>query len=63
MLASEALRQAIRAYGSERQVARDAGVPQPVVNRFVTGKRDLYLATVDKLAARLGLELRPKRKK
>jgi transcriptional regulator with XRE-family HTH domain len=55
---SSALRQAIR--GSDRSVYRiamDAGVSQIVISRFLSGERDIRMATADKLAETLGLKL------
>lgn len=40
-------------------IARDAGLPHPVVSRFVAGRRGLTVRSLDRLAAELGLELRP----
>jgi plasmid maintenance system antidote protein VapI len=40
-------------------VAVAAGIPQPVLHRFVTGERDLTLETADKLARYFKLRLRP----
>jgi plasmid maintenance system antidote protein VapI len=42
-------------------VAVEAGVPQPVLHRFMTGERDLTLRTAQKLADHFGLELRPRK--
>ena len=57
---SEALKNAVTATGeSVTTVARGAGIPQPVLYRFMTGERDLRLQSAEKLAAFLGLELRP----
>jgi plasmid maintenance system antidote protein VapI len=59
---SEILRQAILDCGRTRyELAKETGVSQPVLSRFVNGQRDLTLATVDKLAPTLGLELVQKR--
>ncbi len=41
-------------------IAVEAGVPQPVLHRFVKGERDLTLATAQKLADYFGLELLPR---
>ena len=58
------LRQAIRDSGlTIYRLAKDSGVSQPVLSRFVNGKRGITLATASKLAEALGLELRPKRKR
>jgi len=52
------LRRAVRGAGrSIYATARAAGVPEPVLNRFMRGKRDIRLATADRLAASLGLRL------
>jgi plasmid maintenance system antidote protein VapI len=61
MSVSDQLKSAIRAYGTVYRLAQDSGIAQPVINRFVNGERDLKLATVDKLAQHLGLELKPRR--
>ena len=39
------------------RLAKDSGVPQPVVSRFINAKRGITLATASKLVAVLGLEL------
>jgi hypothetical protein len=39
------------------QVAKEAGVSQIMVSRFLSGKRDIRLATADRLAHVLGLKL------
>jgi len=55
---SQALRDALRASDkSMDQIAQDAGVAQIVVSRFVSGERDIRMATADKLAEALGLKL------
>jgi hypothetical protein len=41
-------------------IARGSGIPQPVLCRFVQGKRDLTLYTAEKLATYFRLELRPR---
>jgi plasmid maintenance system antidote protein VapI len=54
------LRQAIADCGeTQYRIAKDSGVPQPVVNRFVTGQRGLTLETAAKLASYLRLRLCP----
>jgi len=46
------------------RIAQAAGLPHPIVYRFAGGQRKgLSLASVQKLAAALGLELRPVRKR
>jgi len=55
---SQALRDAVRASDkSMYQIAQDAGVSQIVVSRFLSGERDIRMATADKLAEALGLQL------
>jgi plasmid maintenance system antidote protein VapI len=56
---ADQLKQAVAATGkSVSAIARESGVPQPVLHRFVTGERGLLLDTADRLAAYLELELR-----
>ena len=58
---AETLLQAI--HNSDEKVAvigRGAGVPQPVLHRFVAGERDLTLRSAQKLADYFDLELRPR---
>jgi DNA-binding phage protein len=55
---SQALRDALRTSDkSMYQIARDAGVSQIVVSRFISGERDIRMATADRLAEALGLKL------
>ncbi len=54
------LREAIRSYGSVYAVARDSGVSQSALQRFVTEERDIYLETADRLADFFDLELKPR---
>jgi transcriptional regulator with XRE-family HTH domain len=55
---SETLKQAIRdSEQSEYQIAKTAGVSQIVISRFLSGQRDIRMATADKLAEALGLKL------
>ena len=55
---SQALRDALRASNkSMYQIAQDAGVSQIVLSRFLSGERDIRMATADKLAEALGLKL------
>ena len=57
----QSIRDAIQAAGkSVNALAKDAGVPQAVLQRFVSGKRrGLTLETAEKLCAYLRLELKP----
>lgn len=45
------------------RLAADAGVKQQVIDRFMTGERDIRMATAAKLAKALSLELRPSKQK
>ncbi|HUT11509.1 MAG TPA: hypothetical protein VMY42_13495 [Thermoguttaceae bacterium] len=64
MTLSEQLRKAIRNYGSVYAVARDTGVAQSILQRFMTEERDMYISTADKLAEFFEMRLtRPKRAK
>lgn len=60
---TEFLREACRLDGRNiNRLARDAGVPVPVLWRFVRGERPtLNTATLDRLADALDLELVPRR--
>ncbi len=42
-------------------IAREAGIPQPVLHRFVAGERDLTMKTAEKLVIYFDLELRSKK--
>lgn len=56
---SEALKQAIRdSEKSEYQIAQQAGVSQIVISRFLSGERDIRMATADKIADALSCTLR-----
>jgi len=56
------LRQAIEESGlSAYRLAADSGVNVAAVLRFKSGVRSLTLESADRLAAVLGLELRPKK--
>ena len=58
---TDALRKAIRSSGkSVYQLAKDSGVAHPVIFRFLSGERDIRLATADKLASTLGVKVRSK---
>ena len=46
---------------TEYRIAKDSGVPQPVLNRFLHGERGISLSTAAKLCAYLGLHLAPTR--
>ena len=55
---SKALREALRTSDKTMyQIAQDAGVSQIVISRFLSGERDIRMATADKLADALGLSL------
>src|SRR5580692_1905739 len=55
---SDPLREAIvQSSKTVQQLAHEAGVSQTVVTQFLSGQRDLRLATAEKLAGVLGLRL------
>jgi transcriptional regulator with XRE-family HTH domain len=56
---SDALRAAIAASSkSVYQICKEAGISQIVVSRFLSGERDIRLATADRLAKALGIAIR-----
>ena len=58
---SDTLRAAIERSGlTHYRLAKDADVTPDVISRFVSGERDLRLATAAKLSRVLGLDLRPR---
>jgi plasmid maintenance system antidote protein VapI len=60
---SEALRKAIRESGlNAMELARATGVDNAALYRFLSDERGLTLASVDRLAEYLGLELTQKRR-
>ena len=61
---SDQLRQAIAGSGiSLRQDARESGVNDAQLSRFMRNERGLTTATVDRLCEYLGLELRESKRK
>ncbi len=55
---SATLKQAIRESAkTEYQIAQEAGISQIVISRFLSGERDIRMATADKLVEVLGLKL------
>ena len=55
---SEALRRAIQSSPkSVYQICKETGISQIVVSRFLSGERDIRLATADRLAKALGIEV------
>ena len=55
---SDALRRAIQASPkSVYQICKEAGISQIVISRFLSGERDIRLATADRLAKALGIEI------
>jgi len=58
---SDALRSAIQANSKTvYQICKEAGISQIVVSRFLSGERDIRLATADRLAKALGISLAPR---
>jgi len=68
MALPQQLKEAIQKSGlTVYRISKDSGVPQPTLQRFVSGERDIRLGqTADKLAAYFGMRLtrpiRPKTK-
>ena len=59
----EELRQAILNCGeTEYRVAKESGVAQPILNRFLRRKRGISLETAAKVCKYLGLHLAPVRR-
>ena len=57
----DALRAAIRQSGQTHyRIAKNAGIGPEMIDRFMSSKRDIRLATAAKIAEALGLELTPK---
>jgi transcriptional regulator with XRE-family HTH domain len=57
---TEVVRETIRARSlTAYRVGKTIGTTPPVIQRFLNGERDLRGATLDKLAAALGLALAP----
>ena len=55
---SEQLRKAITASGLSRcEIAKQSGIEQSALSRFMSGERGLSTSTLDKLADALGLEV------
>lgn len=60
----DALKRAIIDSGlTHYRIAKDAGVTPDVIDRFVRGERDLRLETAGKIAAVLGMTLKPRGRK
>jgi plasmid maintenance system antidote protein VapI len=58
---SAVLKKAIQASElSMHAIAQASGVSYPILYRFVSGERDIRLATADKLAATLGIKVQQK---
>ncbi len=55
---ADSLKQAISASDrSVYQIAKESGISQIVITRFLSGERDIRMATADKLARVLNLQL------
>ena len=58
------LRQATRDSGQTvNRIATETGIPQPSLHKFAAGQRGLSMDNLATLAAYLGLELRPVKKR
>jgi hypothetical protein len=61
---SEQLQEAIRHSGASRYaIARQTGLSQALLCRFLQGTRGLSLESIDKLMGVLALEIRPRARK
>lgn len=61
---SKQLREAVKSCGQTvTAIAQASGVPQPVLQRFLSGERGITLDTAGKLAKYLKLSLLPEGKK
>jgi hypothetical protein len=61
---SEQLQEAIRQSGTSRYaIARETGLSQALLCRFLQGTRGLSLESIDKLMGVLALEIRPRGRK
>ncbi len=57
----KAIKKALNESGkSVNSLAKESGVSQPVLQRFLSGQRGLTLETAEKLCVFFDLELRPK---
>lgn len=58
---ADQLKAAIRDSGLTRyRIAKDAGIKQAIIDRFVSGKRSMTMDTAAKICEALNLELKPK---
>jgi predicted XRE-type DNA-binding protein len=58
LLISSQLREHIKkSHLSQYRIAKNIGVSQAVISRFMTGRSGLSLNTIDKIGAELGLKL------
>ena len=64
MAISDQLRTAVEAYASVNRTAKEAGIPQPVLQRFMSRQSGLSLPHVDRLCDFFGMRLtKPTRKR
>jgi transcriptional regulator with XRE-family HTH domain len=55
---SDQIREAIESCGQTRyRIAKETGISQPTLSRFMDGSRGLPMKTLDRLAEYLGLEI------
>jgi len=45
------------------RLAKNSGVSEPVLSRFISGQRDITLTTASKITEALGLVLMPKKRR
>ena len=60
---TEQIRKLIDESGVSRyRIAKDCGIDQSAISRFMSGERGMNLSDLDKIAAYLGLEITQRRK-
>jgi hypothetical protein len=64
MAISDQLKRAVEGYGSVYRAAKDSGVPQPTLQRFMSGGSGLSMPHMDHLCDFFGMRLtKPTRKR
>ncbi len=60
MTIRDTIRQAVKADGrKQEEIAAAAGLTQPELSRYLTGRRDMLTHRIERLASALGLSLQP----
>jgi transcriptional regulator with XRE-family HTH domain len=64
MSLTEQVREAIRECGVSRyQIARETGLPEAALSRFMTGKKTITLETLERLHEFISVSAKPARRK